>query len=76
VICKSKILTHLTMMRIISMSVISVIIVINAIKRIMSITFSAWVSVLNPIFQKMSSIKWTIFLFNMKIFLLTVPLTL
>jgi hypothetical protein len=72
-ICKSKILTHLAIIRIIS---ISVIIVSNAKKCIISITFSAWVSVLNPICQKMSSIKWTIFLFNMKIFFTTVPFTL
>ncbi len=40
----------------------------------MSITLSesAWVSVLNPICHKMSSIKWTIFLFKMKIVLTTV----
>ncbi len=41
-------------MRIIS---IKHIIGIIGIIGIMGITFSAWVSVLNPIFQKMSSIK-------------------
>jgi hypothetical protein len=76
VICKSKILTYLAIIDIIRISVIIVISVIIKIKCIMSITFSAWDSVLNPIYQNMSSIKWTIFLFNMKICLTTVPLTL
>ena len=50
--------------------IISIMHIIDIIRLIdiISITLSAWVSVLNPIFQKMSSIKWTIFLFNMNTF--------
>ena len=54
VVRQSKILTNLQIMRIISIS--DIIDIIN-ITRIIGITLSAWVSVLNPIFQKMSSIK-------------------
>ena len=42
---------------------------------IIYINLSAWVSVLNPIFQKMSSIKWTMFLFNMNTFFVLSPIT-
>jgi hypothetical protein len=73
-VCQSKILTNLQIMRIISISDISDITDIMYIMCIIGITISAWVSVLNPIFQKMSSIKCTIFLFNMKVFFATRPL--
>ncbi len=53
----SKILTNLQIMRIISIKQIMVIIDITDIIDIIGLTLSAWVSVLNPIFQKMSSIK-------------------
>ena len=54
---QSKILTNLQIMRIISISDIIDIMRIMYIMRVIGITLSAWVSVLNPIFQKMSSIK-------------------
>jgi hypothetical protein len=60
VVCKSKILTNLQIMRIISiihiMEIIDITDIIDIIG-IIGLTLSAWVSVLNPIFQKMSSIK-------------------
>ncbi len=54
VVQQSKILTNLQIMRIIG---ISHVIEIMYITRIIDKTLSAWVSVLNPIFQKMSSMK-------------------
>ncbi len=42
-------------------------------KLIKGITCSAVLDVLNPIFQKMSAIKWTMFLFKIYFFVTTEP---
>ena len=84
VMCNTKVLTGLYIMRIIDTRAISVICDIsvisdiNWIDRIMCKTFSACITVLNPKchWQKTSSIKWIISWLNMKIFLATAPLTL
>ena len=43
------------------------------IKLIKGITCSAFSDVLNPIFQKMSAIKWTMFLFKIYCLVTTEP---